>query len=278
MVLLPILKLFSLFLLDEYSPDILGRLKIQNMLTNVTGRFLPHLSVDCVVFGFHEHQLRVLLLKMPEQEQMVLPGGYIQLDESLENAAHRVLYERTGLNGVFLQQFHTFSSPDRIKRNFPEKTLKNHGLTPEDISWFTGRFVSVGFYALVDYTHVRPAPDVFSDSCNWYDLSGIGILMMDHNNIVNKALETLRLHLNFMPVGLNLLPVKFTIPELQKLYETILGRKLDRRNFQRKISSFNILENLHERKTGVAHKAPGLYRFHPENYDKALREGLRGDW
>jgi len=102
--------------------------------------------------------------------------------------------------------------------------------------------------------------------------------MMDHNNILDKALETLRLHLNYKPVGLNLLPEKFTIPELQRLYETILGQKLDRRNFLRKIKSFNILEDLHERKTGVAHKAPGLYRFGLRNYNLALKHGIRGGW
>jgi 8-oxo-dGTP diphosphatase len=257
----------------------MGALRIRDtLLAQGTDKFIPNLSLDCVVFGFHENQLNVLLLKLPYEQHMALPGGYVLQEESLEDAANRVLKERTGLSGVFLQQFHTFSNPDRIKFNFPTESLLKGGFTKNDLEWLTSRFVTVGFYALVDYLRVVPSPDIFSESCSWKDLKDIGILMMDHNQILHSALETLRLHLNYQPIGLNLLPEKFTMPELQRLYETILGRKLDRRNFQRKIRSYNILSDLKERKTGVAHKAPFLYQFDPVNYDRALKEGLRGGW
>jgi hypothetical protein len=103
-------------------------------------------------------------------------------------------------------------------------------------------------------------------------------LILDHDHILQTALSTLRLQLNYQPIGYNLLPRKFTMPELQKLYETILDKKLDRRNFQRKILSYDILRQLDEKRTGVAHKAPFLYSFNLKNYQKALRQGLGGEW
>jgi 8-oxo-dGTP diphosphatase len=248
------------------------------MLINSTSQFVPHLSLDCVVFGFHENQLKILLLQLPHQKEKALPGGYVMIDETLEEAAIRILKERTGIGDLFLQQFHTFSRIDRVKTNFPRKSLKKLGFPDSTLKWLSNRFITVGFYALVEYSKVVPSPDELSESCDWYDLGDAGTLMMDHNEILNKALDCLRLQLNHQPVGLNLLPEKFTMPELQKMYETILGKKLDRRNFQRKVKSYNILEDLHERKAGVAHKAPFLYRFNVQNYTLALNEGLKGRW
>jgi hypothetical protein len=103
-------------------------------------------------------------------------------------------------------------------------------------------------------------------------------LILDHKEIFDKALETLRMELNLVPVGYNLLPEKFTIPELQKLYETILGRKLDRRNFLRKITSIGILTKLDEKKSNVAHKAPNFYSFDKERYEEVLKNGLHQGW
>jgi 8-oxo-dGTP diphosphatase len=155
--------------------------------------------------------------------------------------------------------------------------LVSSGADP-DQSWFNQRFISVGFYALLDFSKVEPQHDDFSDLCTWKPLNEIDNLMLDHNQILNKALDNLRIQLNYQPVGYNLLPDKFTMPELQKLYETILGKELDRRNFQRKMLSYDILTRLEERKTGGAHKAPFLYEFNLENYQKALQNGLYGGW
>jgi ADP-ribose pyrophosphatase YjhB (NUDIX family) len=231
-----------------------------------------------VVFGFHEAQLKVLLLRMKKTSQWALPGGFVQEHESMELAASRILKQRTGLDDIFLQQFHVFSDPGRSKINPGVPTVIEFGLGSPDGSWFDQRFISVGFYALVEYSSVRPMADIFSDRCEWVSLEEMGPLMMDHRQILDKALETLRLQLVFQPVGFNLLPEKFSMPELQKLYETILGKELDRRNFKRKILAYNILIKLDEVKPGVAHKAPGLYKFNAENYQKALEEGLDGRW
>ena len=239
--------------------------------------FLDHISLDCVIFGFHENELKILLLQLKYTKEWALPGGFAEKEETLEEAASRTLKERTGLDNIFLKQFHVFSDPLRSKENPAVKDLKESGADP-NIEWFSQRFVSVGFYALVDYEKVNPTPDFFSDHCEWKALEEIDNLMMDHRKILDKALETLRLQLSYQPIGYNLLPEKFTMPELQKLYETILGKSLDRRNFQRKILSYKILNKLDERKKGGAYKAPYLYEFNLGNYNKALKEGFSGSW
>jgi 8-oxo-dGTP diphosphatase len=241
-------------------------------------QYLDHISLDCVVFGFHSNQLKVLLLHMRKTGEWVLPGGFVHESESLEVAANRVLKMRTNLDKIFLRQFNVFSDPLRSKRNPAVSDLILSGMTYPEASWFDQRFISVGFYALVEFSQVQPQPDELSDVCEWVNLDEIGTLMLDHNEILNKALETLRLQLTFQPIGYNLLPEKFTMSELRKLYETILGKELDRRNFQRKILAYNILTRLEEVRQGVAHKAPGLYVFNLVNYQKALEEGLNGRW
>ena len=233
--------------------------------------------MDCVVFGFHDNQLKVLLLRMKFTKEWALPGGFVHGDESLELAATRVLKERTGLDHIFLKQYNVFSDPQRSKVNPAVEDLIESG-RDFDNEWFDQRFISVGFYALVDFSKADLKPDFFSDLCTWQPLAEINKLILDHNEILNKALETLRFQLNYQPIGYNLLPDKFTMPELQKLYETILGKELDRRNFQRKMLSYNILNKLVERKTGGAHKAPYLYEFNLENYQTALQNGLYGGW
>ena len=240
--------------------------------------FLAHISLDCVVFGFHAGQLKILLLKMKHEELRALPGGFVMKAETLEEAAIRTLRERTGLENIFLQQFCIFSDPLRSDPATRPQGLLRAGVPPGKAKFFAQRFISVGFYALVEFSLVVPRPDVLSDTCDWYTLEDRGELILDHDQILQAALAALRSQLNYQPIGYNLLPRKFTLPELQKLYETILGKKLDRRNFQRKIFSFGILRSLDEKRTGVAHKAPFLYSFDLRKYQKALKLGLQGGW
>lgn len=251
---------------------------IKNFIIEGRDVFLPSLSLDCVIFGFHENQLKVLLLKMKNARQWSLPGGFIFKKEEVDKAAERVLKERTGLSEIFLQQFNVFGSPQRSDSNFHRRVLRKDGIELDAEHWLFRRFVTIGYYALVEYSHVNPKPDNFSDFCTWRDVDDLPELMMDHREIVNSALRTLQLHLSYHPIGYNLLPVKFTMPQLQKLYETILNKKLDRRNFQRKILSYGILKRLRELKKGGAHKAPYLYSFDLRKYQKALKEGLQGGW
>ncbi len=240
--------------------------------------FHPGLSMDCVIFGFHENQLKVLLLKMDHMDQWALPGGFVYKAESLEDAASRVLKERTGINNIFLQQFHVFGDPGRSDKKYHTKRLKSAGYHVAKDNWLLQRFVTVGFYALVEFSHVIPTPDNTSIACEWQHLHDIEELFMDHKQILDKALEALRLQIHHQPIGYNLLPQKFTMPELQKLYETILDKQLDRRNFQRRMNSYGILRRLKETRKGGAHKAPYLYSFNLSKYQKALQEGLQGGW
>ncbi len=236
-------------------------------------KYLRHISIDCVVFGFHENELKVLLLKAKYAGKWALPGGFILTEEHMDEAAGRILKERTGLDKIFLQQFYVFSDPDRSTKKINQGFLKNLGIKL-DKSWMFDRFISVGYTALVDFTKVIPEPDIFSEKCEWFNIHEIPEMILDHENILVKAWGYLRLQLNFQPVGYNLLTTKFTMPELQKLYETILERNLDRRNFQRKIIDTGILKRLEETKKGGSHKAPYYYKFDLRNYKKALRAGM----
>jgi len=238
---------------------------------------LDHISLDCVIFGFHDNELKVLMLRLKHTDAYGLPGGFLKHEETLEQAAERTLKERTGLDNIFLRQFKVFSDPlrDKPKKDDPE-FLRNE--PPEVVEFFKKRFISVGFYALVEFSKVDPQPDALSDGCEWISPFADVEMFIDHKDIIDKALTTLRIQLNQQPIGLKLLPRKFTMPQLQKLYETILGRELDRRNFQRKILSYKILNKLNERKTGGAHKAPFLYEFNRESYKQALEDGLSGVW
>jgi ADP-ribose pyrophosphatase YjhB (NUDIX family) len=259
------------------------KVDLRQWLSEAGNEFLAHISLDCVIFGFHDGQLKILLLKMRNQDQLALPGGFMMRQESLEEAAIRTLEERTGLGNIFLQQFHVFSDPARGEPGSGDpgsrlEALTKLGMHPAKLEWFAQRFISVGFYALVEFSRVEPTPDALSETCRWYSLEERGKLILDHDLILETALATLRTQLNYQPIGYNLLPRKFTMPELQKLYETILDKKLDRRNFQRKMLSYGILHVLDEKRTGVAHKAPYLYSFHLRNYQRALKQGLDAGW
>mgnify|MGYP001497760907 CR=1 FL=1 len=232
--------------------------------------YLPHLSVDCVIFGFHENELKVLLLEWKDSKRWSLPGGFVLKNEHIDDSAVRILKRRTGLDKIYLRQFHAFGDPARKK--------KKHGLKPPPDatdSWMMDRFITIGYWALVEFSKVVPTPDQFSSSCQWWDVKDVPDLILDHNEIIDTALESLRNHLNDYPIGKDLLPEKFTMPELQHLYETILDKQLDRRNFQKKILSLEILDRLRELKHGGAHKAPYLYRFNQRKYEAALKQGIK---
>ena len=229
--------------------------------------YVPHISVDTVIFGFNGDQLKVLLLKMKFNQQWFLPGGYMKKEENLESAAIRILRERTQLDKIFLQEFAVFSELNRSEEAFKDFS---------DDLWHKKRFISVGYYALVNHKDVSPIGDELSESCDWIILDELEShnITMDHKKSIEKALNTLREQISYKPIGLNLLPEQFTLRELQKLYEAILGRTLNRGNFYRKIKNIGILKKLDEQRKGGAHKAPDLYIFDQENYFKILENGI----
>jgi len=240
--------------------------------------YQPGLSIDCVIFGFHDNQLKVLLIKVPHSSKWSLPGGFIPIDQDIDTAAVTVLNDRTGVEGIFLRQFATFGKIKRNDQHFSKEVLEYLKIEEEKGKWLTQRFVTIGYYALVDFLKTIPKSANNDQIIEWIDHKEVPELILDHKQILDKALDTLRIELNLMPVGYNLLPEKFTMPELQKLYETILDKKLDRRNFLRKINNIGILNKLDEKKSNVAHKAPNLYTFDKDKYEEVLKNGLNQGW
>ena len=229
---------------------------------NITGEgFLPGLAIDTVIFGFHDNQLKVLLLAYKNTGLYALPGGFIHDDEDVNEAARRVLQSRTTLSDIYLEQFYVFGNLSRYDPTPLKAIMLARDYTPPADHWLLKRFVSVGYYALVDFTKAIPAPDAISDSCDWYSLNELPVLMQDHQQIINKALQTLQRDLDQKLIGFNLMTDEFTMGDLQSLYETILNKKLIRAAFQRKMLGLGILERVAKKWTGGAHKAPYLYKF-----------------
>jgi 8-oxo-dGTP diphosphatase len=225
-------------------------------------QFLPHLAIDCVVFGFHGADLKLLLLKWKNANVWALPGGFVRKHETVDDAAHRSLRDRTGLQHIHLRQFHAFGGLRR-KEASQTKLFTANGLVAPPDAWLFKRVVSVGYYALVDFWKVRPTADMLSDSCAWYPVDARPTLAFDHETIVEQALEALRQSLETpgVGVGAKLLPERFTMPELQRLHEAILGKSLDRRNFQKRMLERGGIERLAERRPTRGHRSPYLYRF-----------------
>ncbi len=236
-------------------------MELTNLIEQGTLTYLPHISVDSAIFSFHDGLLRVLVLRMKDQTLYSLPGGYVGREEDLDGAAQRILRERTGLEAIYLEQFGTFGDHCRTGGKKSEDIFSTLGVDLPTDCWIMQRFISVGYYALVNYAAARPAPGHFDAECIWCPVDQLPEMIFDHREIAGKALETLRLLLDVKVPQSNLLPETFTMNELQQLYESILGKQLLRSNFQRKMLNMDILERLDKRFGGGAHKAPFLYRF-----------------
>ena len=231
--------------------------------------YIEQLSIDCVIFGYHDKQLKVLVPKLNFNGNFWgVPGGFVHQNEDIDDAAHRILQQRTGIKEIYLEQFYVFGRATRNSVDFMERLIaQNPGtLTPigqnrKEYEWFTKRFVSIGYYALVDINQVIPQKIDLDESIEWYNIEELPPLIMDHREIVDKALSVLRQDLDEKLTAFNLLPETFTMKDLQELYETILGKPFARNNFQKKILDLNVLERLEKKFTGAANKAPYLYRF-----------------
>ena len=225
--------------------------------------YLPNIAYDSVIIGFSGEQLKVLIMEYHNTKLFALPGGFVRVDEDIDNAVRRGLKERTGLSNIYLEQFHTFGNLARFQPEVMRTILKANGHHDEDqYKWMTDRFISVAYYALINYNEVTPKPDALSDSCTWYPTDQLPPLIQDHALIVTKAIQTLRDNLDRKIVGINLLPEKFTMKELQNVYEAILGKELRRTTFQREMLSSDLLVRHEKLYLGKAHKAPYLYSFH----------------
>ena len=218
------------------------------------------LSVDCVVFGFDNDQLKVLLIEQKQpgdsaiKLQKALPGDLVLDDESLDEAAKRILLELTTLKGIYLKQFHTFGDPNRVRGLKDQQWLRSFRAHPER------RVITVGYYSLVKLSEFKPKAASFAGKIHWADVYAIPNLAFDHNEIVHSALQMLRHELMADHIGFELLPEKFTLSQLQKLYEIILDKKLDKRNFRKNILRTETVTALEEKQQGVLHKPAQLFK------------------
>lgn len=243
-------------------------------------KFLPGISLDCVILGYSEGKLHILVLKWKNLDVWSLPGGFVFKDESIDDAAHRVLHERTGLENVFLKQFETFGGMNRVwnasgKNEHMMQVLMDqmHFENKQKVQqWFQQRFVSVGYFALLNMKEARPIADFLSEECTWKRVDQLPELLLDHSEMVQKVLQQLRNQIDYLPVGKELLPKKFTMMDLQYIHEAILQKSLDRGNFQRKILSLNFLKRHEKLMLGAQNKAPYLYSFNDKAYMKSLQK------
>jgi 8-oxo-dGTP diphosphatase len=234
----------------------------KNELIKSVTQYMPHLSIDCVIFGFHDNELKVLLSKYPNLDLWALQGGFVNMTEDIDTAAVRILKDLTGLENIYLKQYQTFGKANRSDYNEALKfAIEYYDFDFKSIPFFNQRFVSIGYFSLVDFQKATPSVSWFFERSEWHDIAKLPPLIYDHAEMIEYALEAMRHSLDYHLVGFNLMPETFTMKELQYLYETILGEPLRRNNFQEKILNMGILERLEKQFTGGAHKAPYLYRF-----------------
>ncbi|MBX3460169.1 MAG: NUDIX hydrolase [Planctomycetes bacterium] len=216
----------------------------------------PALTVDCVVFGLDDDDLKVLLIRRgvaPFKGSWALPGGFVHIDETLEDAARRELEEETGLRNVFLEQLYTFGEPGRDPRE---------------------RVVSVAYYALVNLRDHKVQAATDAGQAAWFSLDDLPKLAFDHDRILDTAQQRLRGKVRYVPIGFELLPRMFTLTQMQRMYEKILDRALDKRNFRKKVLGMGVLDETDQVQQDVAHRAARLYRFNEAAYRRMVKQGI----
>jgi 8-oxo-dGTP diphosphatase len=231
-------------------------------------KYIDHVSIDCVVFGYQAKKLKVLISKVAfAKNGFALLGGFINLDEDIDDAATRILKDRTSLDHIYLEQFKVFGKKNRFDKFFLQQIEKNliSNLNKDsiliDTQWLNKRFISLGYYALVDIEKVAPRKSEIDEKLEWIPIDEVPKLIFDHNEIIAEALVALRDNLDKKLIGFNLLPPTFTMKDLQELYEAVYDMPFARNNFQKKMLDINVLERLEKKFTGAANKAPYLYRF-----------------
>jgi hypothetical protein len=229
--------------------------------------------VDCVIFGFDFNQLNVLLVERLLKDQQTgqniiddwtLVGYHILDEEDFDTAAARILNKLSGLDHIYLEQFYAFGKVDRLDNPKDQIWLTNQ------TEGFSKRIVTVGYFALIDNTSVTLT--LKERNVQWFPINDLPEIGFDHKEILDRALERLRAKLRSEPIGFELLPEKFTVSQLQKLYEAVLGTQFDRRNFRKKVMQMKYVVPLEEKQTAVRHKPAQLFIFSKEIYEKTKRD------
>lgn len=242
-------------------------------MLSMSRKWVSNVSVDCVIFGFDQDQLKVLMvertLRKPESEEVIfsdltLTGYHIYEDENLDDAAARIVKDLTGLDNIRLEQFYTFGSLDRLEHPNDQLWLEQFGEV------FSKRVITVGYFSLLPSTNIEIVQK--GRIVRWYPVNDVHNLAYDHQQILERALLHLRYKLQQEAIGFELLPDKFSLTDMQKLYEAVLGTCFDKRNFRKKVSQMNYVIPLKEKQKGVAHKPARLYMFSREVFKKTRKE------
>ena len=215
----------------------------------------PSVTTDCVIFGFDGSKLKVLLIERgiePYKGRWAFPGGFLKMEESAEEGALRELQEETGLTGAYIEQFHTFTDPKRDPRE---------------------RVITIAYFALVRIQDVKGGDD--AAKAQWFALDEIPQLAFDHDMILRMAQSRLRERIHFQPIGCELMPEKFTMKDLQELYEAILEVKFERSNFAKKMLHYELVEQLEETVWPTPKREARLYRFNKKNYEEFKKKGFQ---
>ncbi|WP_199269778.1 NUDIX hydrolase [Mucilaginibacter lacusdianchii] len=221
-------------------------------------KFESAISIDCVIFGFEAGELKILLIERsndPFKDWLALPGNLVKQDEGIDEAAGRILHELTGLNDLHMEQFHTFGEVNRHP---------------------SGRVITIAYYALIRINSQKELKPLiqFAKKAFWHPVSDLPKLAFDHSEIFKTGFNKLRRRLNYQPIAYELLPEKFTLTQLQQLYEAILNKKLDKRNFRKKMLSYGFLKELDEKQKNVSFRAAKLYKFDRRKYGKIFQNEL----
>ena len=227
-------------------------------MENLPLQFESIFSVDCVIFGFDEGELKILLIERnedPFKDWFALPGNLVDNNESIEAAAERILYELTGLKGIYMEQYHTFGEVGRHPR---------------------GRVLTVAYYAMIRLNGQKELKPVsnYARQAVWVNVKEMPELAFDHSKIFKKGFDKIRNKISYQPIAFELLPEKFTLTQLQSLYEVILNKSLDKRNFRKKMLAYDILKELDEKQKGVSYRAAKLYKFDKRKYAKHFNKEL----
>ncbi len=219
-------------------------------------KIIDALSIDCVIFGFKNAVLYILLIKHKTgitQGSWKLPGGWIQYNESLDEAALRILKAETGVENIFLELFKAFGEVNRF---------------PND------RVITIAYFALLNIENFTIPPHPDDIAVAWVKVNQVPTMLYDHNQIFCECLSFIKHKVQHEPIGFNLLPKKFTLKQLQELYEAIFSRKLDKSNFRKKLLKMNLLHNTKEKQQEVSHRAARLFTFDKKVYNRLQKKGF----